>query len=170
MGDHDEAARLCEREAGRLIGYLVTRGTSRSEVEDVVQDTFLVVCRKGREVTANPNPTAYLYKIARGVARDRRRASTSRAVNDTRWQRRWVPTTTADPALSAALLVDVETALGALTVRQREVVYLHRCADMAISWVADVLGLSPGAVKSHLSRAEDRLRVLLRDHAPGERP
>ena len=170
MGDHDEAAKLCEAEAGRLIGYLVARGANRWEVEDIVQDTFLVVCRKGHEVMAHPNPTAYLYKIARGVARDRHRSNMSRAANETRWHRQCAPSTPAEPALSVPLLVDVNKALAALSERQREVVYLHRCVDMTLPDVAGILDLSVGAVKSHLRRAEDRLRILLRDDTTGEQP
>ena len=169
MSDDDKLARFLEGEAAGLVGYLRARGLGRPDAEDVVQDTFLVVWRKGRDVIEHPNPTAYLYTIARGVAQDRRRADESRARNEARWQgRRGGPTRAPQP--EPAGRVDVDRALLMLTQRQREVVYLHRCADMRLADVADVLGLKNGTVKSHLRRAETRLRRVLGDHALDDRP
>jgi RNA polymerase sigma factor (sigma-70 family) len=168
VSDDDKLARFFEDEAAGLIGYLLARGMERSEAEDVVQDAFLVVWRKGREVIDHPNPTAYLYTIARRVAQDRRRADDSRARNEARWQgRRGASTSSPPPELER--VVDVDRALLMLPLRQREVVYLHRCADMKLADVADVLSLKAGTVKSHLRRAETRLRRVLRDPPEGGR-
>jgi RNA polymerase sigma-70 factor (ECF subfamily) len=166
VGDDDKLAKLFENEAAGLVGYLLARGMQRPEAEDVVQDTFLVVWRKGREVIDHPNPTAYLYTIARRVVQDRRRADESRGRNEARWQGRRGGSTSAPPP-ELARLVDVDRALLMLTQRQREVVYLHRCADMKLGDVADVLSLKIGTVKSHLRRAEARLRLVLGDPPGG---
>lgn len=168
MSEDDELADFFQDEAAGLIGYLVARGMQRCAAEDVVQDTFLVVWRKRREVTEHPNPTAYLYTIARRVAQDKRRADESRGRNEARWHGRGGRSTIAPPPESERLL-DVETAFLELSQKQREVVYLHRCADMKLADVAELLSLKLGTVKSHLRRAEANLRNLLCDRGEGER-
>jgi RNA polymerase sigma-70 factor (sigma-E family) len=63
------------------------------------------------------------------------------------------------------LRIVVLSALAALPPRARAVVVLRYWADMSVDQVADVLGCSPGNVKSQSSRAMDKLRLLLGDTA-----
>jgi RNA polymerase sigma-70 factor, ECF subfamily len=165
--DDEGVAKLCERELGRLIGYLLNCGVERCDVPDIVQDTLVVVCEKGDEVTAHPNPTAYLYRTARGKARDRYRSNKSRTENEIRWHQQCPPLPLPEPDL-VGLAIDVQRGLAQLAPRQREVVYLHRCADIAIHDVAGVLGIEPRTAKTHLSRGERRLRVLLSEKNTGD--
>jgi DNA-directed RNA polymerase specialized sigma24 family protein len=51
--------------------------------------------------------------------------------------------------------------LAALSVRERSVVYLTYWVDLAPTAVADLLGLSEGAVKRYLARARAKLREEL---------
>ncbi len=57
--------------------------------------------------------------------------------------------------------IDLVRALGRLPLRQRQAVILFYLADHPVSAVADLMGLSEGAVKTHLSRARDALRASL---------
>jgi RNA polymerase sigma-70 factor (sigma-E family) len=52
-------------------------------------------------------------------------------------------------------------ALATLPLRDRAVVVLRYWADLSVEQVADVLGCSPGNVKSISARALDKLRVVL---------
>ena len=54
--------------------------------------------------------------------------------------------------------VDLLRALRALPLRQREAAVLFYVADLPIHAVAEAMGLSDGAVKSHLARAREGLR------------
>jgi RNA polymerase sigma factor (sigma-70 family) len=162
VGEYDEAAKLCEQAAGRLEGFLVIHGTPRCSIEDVMQDTFMVVARKFDEISIHPNPTAYILLIAKRIAADRRKAERSRTANELMWHLRH----SHHPAEAVPRLdldVDLQRALALLPPRQREVVYLRRCADLATDDVVSILGISAGAVKSHLRRGESRLRDLLSD-------
>jgi RNA polymerase sigma-70 factor (ECF subfamily) len=168
VSEYEDAGKLCELHAGRLAGFLATRGTDSSLIEDIIQDTFLVLCRKGQDVLSHPNPPAYLYKIAQGIAADRRKANESRSANEVAWYRqRQDNDRPGDPIESVASHVDVQAALAQLSLRQREVVYLRRCADLTLDEVADILHVSKGAAKSHLRRGEARLRMLLGDEPQG---
>ena len=59
--------------------------------------------------------------------------------------------------------VDLLRALRALPVRQREAAVLFYVADLPLHAVAEAMGVSDGAVKSHLARAREGLRVNLEE-------
>jgi RNA polymerase sigma-70 factor (sigma-E family) len=69
-------------------------------------------------------------------------------------------------------------ALATLPPRSRAVVVLRYWVDLSVDQAADVLGCSPGTVKSQSARALDKLRAMLGDaltdpgpprHSPGDR-
>ena len=57
------------------------------------------------------------------------------------------------------------TALRTLPDRQREVLVLRYYLDLSEAAIADTLGISRGAVKSHASRGLAALRTALEDSA-----
>jgi RNA polymerase sigma-70 factor (sigma-E family) len=60
--------------------------------------------------------------------------------------------------------------LATLPPRARAVVVLRYWEDLSVEQVADVLGCSPGNVKSHTARAIDKLRAALGDATNGYGP
>ena len=64
-----------------------------------------------------------------------------------------------DPAAAAELRPAVLAALDTLTVHQRAVVVLRYFEDLSQDEVAELLGVSPGTVKSTASRAVAQLRA-----------
>ena len=64
-----------------------------------------------------------------------------------------------DPASAAELRPAVLAALDTLTVQQRAIVVLRYFEDLSQDEVAEMLGVSPGTVKSATSRAVARLRA-----------
>jgi RNA polymerase sigma factor (sigma-70 family) len=75
----------------------------------------------------------------------------------------------ADEPAEAAERVTMAAALAALPPRQRAVVVLRYYHDYAIDEVAEVLGCSPGTVKSQAHHALKRLRELLPEVIHGRR-
>ena len=57
--------------------------------------------------------------------------------------------------------LDVVEALRGLPDRQRQAVVLHYLADCPVTVVAEVMGISEGAVKSHLFKARASLKSVL---------
>jgi RNA polymerase sigma factor (sigma-70 family) len=64
-------------------------------------------------------------------------------------------------ALGALAHAEVITALRALPTRQREVLVLRYYLDLSETEIADTMGISRGAVKSHASRGIAALRTSL---------
>lgn len=64
-------------------------------------------------------------------------------------------------AADAGTRLDIVEALRRLPTRQRQATILFYLADHPVSVVADLMGVSDGAVKSHLSRAREALKGSL---------
>jgi RNA polymerase sigma factor (sigma-70 family) len=68
-----------------------------------------------------------------------------------------------ESALAVVQVSLVRAALGALPVRQREVLVLRYYADLSETQIVAVMGISRGSVKVHAARARDALRAALAD-------
>jgi len=68
-----------------------------------------------------------------------------------------------EPAPAPELQMVVRDALDGLARRQRDAVVLYYLLDLDVATTARVLGISEGTVKSALSRAREKLAVLLRE-------
>jgi RNA polymerase sigma-70 factor (sigma-E family) len=157
MNDFDEFV------AGNLehllkTAYLIT--WDAGDAEDLVQECLFKVARRWPRVRAMAQPRAYARRIlvnvaldgAGGRARRRGELDGASAVAD-------------GPARD--LLAGLETraelldALACLTPRQRAVLVLRYFNDLTEAQTAEVLGCSPGTVKSNASRGLARLREAL---------
>ncbi len=99
------------------------------------------------------NPGGWVYRVAVNWAISRR----------TRLARRlpWREASSVD--LGPVADPSLDAALRALPVKFRSVVVCRYLLDWSVEQTADALGISPGTVKSRLSRALDRLRGELDD-------
>jgi DNA-directed RNA polymerase specialized sigma24 family protein len=127
----------------------------RDTAQDLVDEAFARACASWRTVSRHPAPRAWVVRTALnvGVSRWRRRhrevpVADPGQVADPAGP--GVPAGPVDPPVMAALL--------RLPARQREVVALRLFLDLDTARTAEVLGISPSAVKSHLARALAALR------------
>jgi RNA polymerase sigma factor (sigma-70 family) len=74
-----------------------------------------------------------------------------------------------EAALETERRAAVLDAMEALPRRQREVLALRYYVDLSEAEIAETLGISRGAVKSHASRGAATLRDLLADHLEAPR-
>ena len=139
----------------RLVVQLYGVIGDRVEAEDVVQEAFVRAVAAGQRFTSTANPEAWLRTTAINLHRSRWR----KLRNFSRIKERL-----ASPQDVAGLdeRVDVIEALRALPAEQREVVALHHLGDLSVADIAEELGLSPGTVKSRLSRGRDAMARALR--------
>jgi RNA polymerase sigma-70 factor (ECF subfamily) len=123
-----------------------------THADDVVQETLLRAWQR-RDTYRAERGSVRAWLIA--VLRDRSRRHRVRT-------RRPVPI---DPPASVSAIdsqhVDLERAIASLPRRQREVVTLHYLADLPVSDIAVLLGVSAGSVKSYLHEARTALQQAL---------
>lgn len=135
-----------------LVRSAVLLGCNVHDAEDLAQETALKCYVAWDRVRRAANIDAYVYRILVNQHRDRRR-------------RRWwgerptdnpthvVDSTRIEPSDAVEDAMIATHALAELNTKQREVVIARLYLDLSVAETADVLGLSPGTVKSRLARA-----------------
>ena len=153
---------------------------NREIAEDLTQDVFLRVFRARKSYQPSAKFSTWLFAIANNVAfnqlrRQRRKPEMQFGgeANETRSPAGYDPAEAMAagseflPArqLDKSELRDmVHLAIEALNERQRMAVLLNRFEGMNYAEIANVMGLSPQAVKSLLCRAHVQLRDLLQKY------
>lgn len=138
-------------------------GGSPGDAEDIAQEAFVKAhAALDRYRPERGSFRTWLLAITANQARDHRRASGRRTHYELALRAEQPTGEASDPA---GRLVDdrnaLVDALRTLPDRQREVVACRYLLDLSEADTAAVLGLSPGTVKSHLSRALAHLRQEL---------
>jgi RNA polymerase sigma-70 factor (ECF subfamily) len=150
---------------------------SDEDADDLVQDTYARAHAAFSQFTPGPDPSrglrAWLFRILRNLFIDGRRRERNNPVragldddNDAPGAGSSEPLRGDDELerLRGIVADDIEAALQALSVDARTVVLLD-LEGFTETELAEVLGCSPGTIKSRLSRARAKLRERLRDYA-----
>jgi RNA polymerase sigma-70 factor (sigma-E family) len=156
--DADEAVTVLHAAHYRALVRSVALMTGDAQgAEEVVQDAFVGLHRSWARIRDPERAIGYLRRSAVNGARSRyRRASTAR-----RHAPLFAVPDVADPADDVSDHVAVLAALAALPERQREVLVLRYYDDLSEAAIAEALGISTGAVKTHASRGLAALRPRL---------
>jgi RNA polymerase sigma-70 factor (sigma-E family) len=124
--------------------------------EDVYQETLQRLAARWSRVD---NPRAFCRRVMHNIVIDQLRARARRPrelrLFDTGER---IDPRSADPHHSVELWPSLRAALDSLTVQQRTVLVLRYLDDRSEAEVAELLGISAGAVKSTASRAIAHLR------------
>ncbi|MCU1624960.1 MAG: polymerase, sigma-24 subunit, subfamily [Frankiales bacterium] len=142
---------------GRLVAMVTLAAGSRSEAEECVQEAFVRLLHHWGKVSHYQDPEAWVRTVAFRLLSDRRRKTRHGIKALLRSQR---PTPSPGPTGDR---VDVMRALAHLPLAQRQVVVLHHLSGLSVGEVAAALGVSPGTVKSRLSRGREALAPLLHE-------
>ena len=124
--------------------------------EDAAQETFLRAL--GAQYHADGRERAWVFQIARNLARDHVRAGARRPV--------LVVLDDVQPLQHPTPALEIERALSQLAADDREVFLLKEVAGLNYAEIADACGLSPDAVRSRLHRTRLTLRAALSAPAP----
>jgi RNA polymerase sigma-70 factor (sigma-E family) len=146
------------RQLVRLAALLLA---DRSTAEELVQDAYVRLHQHWGRLRDPDRAVGYLRTSVVNAARSAQR---HRGVAE-RYLARWRPPPDEPSAESGALGVleheRVITALRALPARQREALVLRYYLDLSEREIADAMGISRGAVKSHAARGLAALRTTL---------
>ncbi len=144
--------------------YSLARRICRSaeDAEDVLQETFLEVCRSmgGFRGTGTGSLTAWIKRIAASKALMKIRSAKYRDTDEL-----FEDSAPATNSGDVGLRMDLESVMQRLSNTSRAVVWLHDVEGYTHEDIAELMGKSVSFSKSQLSRAHARLRKWLGEEA-----
>lgn len=144
----------------RIFSFLARLTGRRALAEDLLQETFLRLCRFAPRLLPDTRIELWLFTVARNLARSHFRWS---VVDANRMFGSWQPsaadqqTSPFDMTSARELERAVERALLRLPIDQRELLVLIAVERVSSADVAQLLDLSPAALRQRLSRARKLL-------------
>ena len=156
-------------ESGRVLGVVTALTGDRAVAEDLTQEAFAAAYRTWPRISTYDRPGSWVRRVAvnRAVSSLRTRQAERRALQ--RVQTLPDRTAPTEPRVDDALW----QAIRSLPAKQAQAIALTYVEDLPPIRVAEILGCSEGAVKSHLNRARRTLAQRLDppDHRPeGDAP
>ncbi|MEH1029046.1 RNA polymerase sigma factor [Micromonospora profundi] len=146
-----------------LLAYAVRRVEQPEDAADVVAETFLVAWRRSHQMPPDTEVRPWLYGVARRVLANHHRSGLRRGRLGDRLRQRLRAVIVADPGNEVPERLTVRAALARLSDQDRELLMLTFWEGLEPREAAEVLGISPAAVRTRLSRARGRLRHLVGD-------
>lgn len=140
----------------RLVGILCVACGDRDLATDLAEQAFVALWANWNQACRYENPSAWVTRVAINRLHNHRRSLRRQALALLRLEREPGP-----PRPSPGAGMDLASALTRLSTRQRIAVVLHYLDDRPIAEIAHLMGISEGAVNSHLHRARETLRCLL---------
>src|SRR5215469_3832701 len=162
-GDPDAFGELFRRHRDRLWAVALRTLHDPDDAADALQEAMISAFRRAAEFRGDAAVTTWLYRIVVNACLDqlRRRAvrptvpADDEAALDALGLRQGGPAP--DPAPASDTALDVEAALQTLPAGQRAALVLVDMLGYSVAMAADVLGVSPGTVKSRCARGRARL-------------
>jgi RNA polymerase sigma-70 factor (ECF subfamily) len=132
---------------------------ARGELDDAVQEVFLIAHTRGGFTPGEAQPTTWLAEIALRVASGQKRTSHRRTKREGDAAIEDIVTETPFETVSSAETRDrITQALEALTLEHRAVFILFEIEEQSCENIAAGLGIPVGTVYSRLHKARDRFR------------
>jgi len=178
-GDSEAFGVLVRRYMPRALAFARQMTGNASDAEDIVQDAFVKAFRSMGSFRGESGFYTWFYRLLANACTDHLRKGT--LIKRLFFWRAGAPDEgEVDPVVAAPdtklgslpsaglereeMRGAIRRALVKLPERQRAVFLLRHNEEMSTAEVAAALGISEGAVKSHLSRAVTALRVSLREY------
>jgi RNA polymerase sigma-70 factor (ECF subfamily) len=177
--DNDAQAfeELMLRYQNRLLSLLTHLVGDRDLAEDLTQEAFLRVYRARKRYVPGAKFSTWLFTIAGNIASNalrskarRREVNLAARTNESGAQSLETAAVEASGLMptrqldKAELCAAVQQAIGALNERQRMAVLLAKFEHFSYADIAEVMDMSPQAIKSLLSRARCKLREAIQPY------
>lgn len=147
---------LADGDAQGLFGFVRRLGLTDEQADDAVQEVFTRLLAEHRRGIIIANPRAWAYRSIYRLAMDQHRIRTRlRAVIGVLGHRSHRPP--GDDTDRIAVWSEVDR----LPRRQRQVIYLRYRSDLEYEEIAQVLGITSSAARSHATQAMATLRMRL---------
>lgn len=154
MGTPSPLQRFAERDYRAVVSAVARITGDHGSAADSVQDAVLALLENPPRLAVD-NLAAWITVVATNRTRDRqrRRAAEARALGRVGL----LPEAVSTSAIDA----DIRDAINALPPRQRQTCILHYVLDESVESIALRLGVTAGAVKTHLFRGRRALAARL---------
>ena len=161
-GDCRRRAEALFEEFGASVCRFIRRITGRADLaEDLTQEVFVRVVRALPHYQPRDRDAAWMYRIARNVIHDERRAVARRG----RSQREYLPFSV---VAQQELRLGLKSALFQLRPLDQKVFLLREVQGLNYAAISHICGISCGAVRNRLRRTRAILRVILLPEICGE--
>jgi RNA polymerase sigma-70 factor, ECF subfamily len=168
---------ILEEWVPRVYRFALRLSNDPHTAEDLAQETFLRAWRHRDRLRDEQAARVWLFRITANLWRDQLRRTRSPVARAGSFEGH-VGTEMTDASVVPVLrqvsekeeLTRALEAMNALPPRQREVLYLSACEELASAEIAEVLGITVNAVKANLSLARKSMRQKLPDFFPGASP
>ncbi len=158
--DRETMSRLYQQHASDLLALARTLTLDVAEAEDLVHDSFVRLARRWPQLASDASLGGYLRTTLVNLARDRYRRTGVRS----RRIAALVERTAVELSIPSEH-AEVVVALRRLSERQRTCLALRFYEQLNDAEIATELGLSVGAVSSHIHRGLAKLRKLVPEDA-----
>ena len=156
---------LAHQEAVFRLAYLLLGDPD--DAEDTAQETFLRAWNHLKRFDQTRPLRPWLLSIAANLARNRRRSAGRYLAALTRaFRNEPSPATVEEKSAQYMEANDLWKAVQSLNPPDQQIVYLRYFLDLSVSQTAEVLQVAEGTVKSRLSRALEKLRVIIKQEFP----
>jgi len=161
----EEVVQLFDELRSPVLRYLAGIGLSMADAEEVVQETFLALFQHLSAGKARHNLRGWVFRVARNLGLKRRARETRCEVGDGALIADSAPDPESQYA-EAQREARLRAVVAALAEQDRECLYL-RAEGLRYREIAQVLGISLGAISLSLSRSVARMTRALGGGAQG---
>jgi len=161
QGDTQAISELIHIWENPLYYYVRRFDLDEAESLDVLQDVWLRVLKKLKQLQRPGAFPAWLFRIARNVVLGRFRGTARLQTMRTDDSLSQIPQEEGECQLHGFARGDIHEALGKLSVNHRESLVLHFVEGFSLRDVSTILGVPLGTTKSRLYHAKRALRQLL---------
>ena len=156
---------LAHQEAVFRLCYLLL--SDPDDAEDIAQETFLRAWNHLKRFDQTRPLRPWLLSIVANLARNRRRSAGRYLAALTRaFRNEPSPATVEEKSAQYMEANDLWKAVQSLNPPDQQIVYLRYFLDLSVSETAEVLQVAECTVKSRLSRALEKLRVIIKQEFP----
>ena len=155
-GDFAAVTTLVECTGPQLHRFFMAQSVSRSDADDLLQETWLRVHRVRNTYRPSEPVLPWFYAIARRVRIDHYRKASRTTAHERPLEE--VSDAPATLPREDARAEDLETLLASLSESQREVIWMMKVAGMSLEEAARATSSSVGSVKQKVHRAYRNIR------------
>ncbi|MCG2589727.1 RNA polymerase sigma factor [Rhodohalobacter sulfatireducens] len=159
-GDHDAFRKFFDRHHKHLYYFLLKKGMSEQVAEDLIQQAFLMIWERRKQIDETKSLRAYLFRIAYtrmlNHIRDHKKFSDSAEADS-------VVTLTPDSTLiNEELKEQIDRAIESMPDKRQTVFRLCFLQGFSYKETASTLDISPKTVENHMGLALKDLREALK--------